>query len=44
MEMFVDRIFRDVYVFQDSMQSNIEFMENKLKGKEDEDEGELDFF
>ena len=33
MEMFVDRILRDVYVFQDSMQSNIEFMENKLSGK-----------
>lgn len=44
MEMFVDRIFRDVYLFQDSMQSNIEFMENKLNGKEDENEGELDFF
>ena len=45
MDMFVDRIFKDVYVFKHSLQNNIEFMENKLKGKsEDEDESELEFF
>jgi len=43
LDMFVDRIFKDVYVFEHSLQSNIEFMENALKGV-DEDEGELDFF
>lgn len=45
MDMFVDRIFKDVYVFEESLKSNIKFMENKLIGKsEDEDESELDFF
>ena len=45
MDMFVDRIFKDVYVFEHSLKNNIEFMENKLKGKnENEDESELEFF
>jgi len=45
MDMFVDRIFKDVYVFEHSLKNNIEFMENKLLGKsEDEDESELEFF
>ncbi|MCD6432459.1 MAG: hypothetical protein J7L21_00315 [Sulfurimonas sp.] len=45
MDMFVDRIFKDVYVFKHSLKNNIEFMENKLKGRsEDEDESELEFF
>ena len=43
MDMFVDRIFKDVYVFEYSLKSNIEFMKNKLLGK-DEDESELEFF
>ncbi|MCF6172370.1 MAG: hypothetical protein L3J44_01050 [Campylobacteraceae bacterium] len=43
MDMFVDRIFKDVYIFEHSLQSNIEFMENTLKGNQ-EDRGELDFF
>ena len=45
MDMFVDRIFKDVYVFEHSLQNNIEFMENTFAGKnEDEDESELEFF
>lgn len=43
MDMFVDRIFKNVYVFEHSLQSNIMFMENRLNGKK-EDEGELSFF
>jgi len=43
MDMFVDRIFKNVYVFEHSLQSNIMFMENRLNGKK-EDEGELNFF
>lgn len=42
-EYFVDRIFKDVYVFQDSLLSNINFMENKLVGST-EDNSELHFF
>lgn len=42
-EYFVDRIFKDVYVFQDSLLSNINFMENKLVGFMD-DNSELHFF
>ena len=45
MDMFVDRIFKDVYIFEHSLKSNIEFMENALAGNnEDEDKSELDFF
>lgn len=43
MDMFVDRLFKDVYVFKHSLKSNIEFMKNKLDGI-DEDKSELDFF
>ena len=44
LDMFVDRIFKDVYIFEHSLQNNIIFMKNSLEGKEDEDESELDFF
>jgi len=45
MDMFVDRIFRDVCLFKDSLNNNMEFMKSKLEGKsEDEDESELEFF
>ena len=45
MDMFVDRIFKDVYIFKHSLKNNIEFMENKLSGKsEDDDESNLEFF
>ncbi len=45
MDMFVDRIFKDVYIFKDSLDSNMQFMKSRLEGKsEDEDESELEFF
>jgi len=45
LDMFVDRIFRDVYVFEHSLKNNIEFMENRLSGNtQDEDKSELEFF
>jgi len=44
LDMFVDRIFKDVYIFEHSLKNNINFMKNKLQGKEDEENGELDFF
>ena len=45
MDMFVDRIFKDVYLFKDSLDSNMQFMKSKLQGEsEDEDDSELDFF
>jgi hypothetical protein len=43
LDMFVDRIFKDVYVFEHSLQSNIEFMKDTLEGK-NKDAGEIDFF
>ena len=43
LDMFVDRLFKDVYIFKDSLQNNIEFFENKLLGKE-ELVSELEFF
>ncbi len=45
MDMFVDRIFKDVYVFEYSLKDNIEFMKNTLLGTTQEnDESEIDFF
>jgi len=45
MDMFVDRIFKDVYLFKDSLDNNMQFMKAKLEGKnEDEDDSELEFF
>ncbi len=43
MDMFVDRIFKDVYIFEHSLQNNIEFMKNQLQGIE-ENKSEVDFF
>lgn len=43
LDMFVDRIFKDVYVFRESLKSNIDFMKNTLEGT-NQDDGELDFF
>lgn len=40
-DMFVDRIIGDVYVFRDSLKSNIEFMESAFFSKEDD--GDLEF-
>jgi len=44
MDMFVDRIFKDVHVFEHSLKSNIEFMQNRLEGRDEFEGGELDFF
>ena len=44
MDIFVDRIFQDVHVFEDSLQNNIEFMKSNLFSTVDDDESELDFF
>ncbi|WP_457749944.1 hypothetical protein [Sulfurimonas sp.] len=45
MDMFVDRIFKDVYIFEYSLKNNIEFMKNTLSGTlQEDDESELDFF
>ncbi len=43
MDIFVDRIFHDVHVFEDSLKNNIEFMKNCLYTHSD-DQSELDFF
>ena len=43
MDMFVDRISKDVQVFEHSLQSNIEFMKNGLQGS-DKNMGNLEFF
>lgn len=42
-DMFVDRIFKDVYIFENSLQSNIDFMKNRLQGTE-KSMGDLEFF
>ncbi len=44
MDMFVDRIFKDVHIFEDSLENNIGFMKNKLSGTTEEDASELEFF
>jgi len=45
LDMFVDRIFKDVYIFEHSLQNNIEFTKNKLSGRsEDDDDSDLEFF
>jgi len=44
MDMFVDRIFKDVYVFEYSLKSNIDFMKAELSGSNNEDDSEVDFF
>lgn len=44
-DYFIERTFQDVYMFQHSLESNIEFMKARLAGKdENEDESELEFF
>ena len=44
MDMFVDRIFQDVSIFEYSLKNNIDFMKKKLVSDEAEDKSELDFF
>lgn len=43
MDMFVDRIFKDVHVFEDSLKNNINFMKYRLEGRE-EDGSQMEFF
>lgn len=42
-EYFVDRVFADVYVFQDSLKNSIQFMQDRLFNVKDES-SELEFF
>ncbi|MDQ7067008.1 MAG: hypothetical protein Q9M40_02810 [Sulfurimonas sp.] len=43
--MFLDRVFKNVAIFKDSLQSNIDFMQHTLSGVDETDDGsELDFF
>ena len=45
MEMFVDRVFRDVYIFQHSLENNLKFMKDAISSNsEEEDDSELEFF
>lgn len=44
MDIFVDRIFHDVHIFEDSLRSNIEFMINHLDPNGERNNGELIFF
>lgn len=43
-ELFVYRLFKDVKVFQDSMENNITYFEAKLFGKEESNDDNLEFF
>ena len=43
MDMFVDRVFRDVYIFQHSFENNLVFMKDAISLKDDDD-GVLEFF
>jgi len=43
MEMFVDRVFKDVYIFQHSFENNLRFMKDAIMLNEN-DESELEFF
>ena len=44
MDMFVDRVFKDTYIVQHSLQNNITFVKNILESHEDEDNSNLEFF
>jgi len=44
MDIFVDRIFQDVHLFEYSLENNIEFMKLNLYPTDNEDTSELDFF
>lgn len=45
MEMFVERVFRDVYIFQHSFENNLKFMIDVLASdNQGEDDSELEFF
>ncbi|MDA7818379.1 hypothetical protein N9A28_09340 [Sulfurimonas sp.] len=44
LNMFVDRIYTNVYIIEHSLESNIDFMKNSLLGIASESCSELDFF
>jgi len=44
MEMFVDRVFRDVYVFQHSFENNLLFMKDAISLDDISNDGDLEFF
>ena len=44
MDMFVDRVFKDTYIVQHSLENNIEFIKNILSTQKSEDKSELEFF
>lgn len=45
MDIFVDRIFQDVHLFEDSLKNNIDFMKKHLfSTNEQENDGDLEFF
>ncbi len=43
-ELFVYRIFKDVRIFEDSMENNIRYFEAKLNGTNNEEDDNLEFF
>jgi hypothetical protein len=43
-ELFVYRIFKDVRIFEDSMENNIGYFEAKLNGTSNEEDDNLEFF
>ena len=42
-EYFVDRVFSDIHIFEDSLKNSIEFMENRFESKSDTS-SKLEFF
>jgi len=43
-ELFVYKLFKDVHVFEDSLENNIKFFEDSLKDTVDEEDDNLEFF
>jgi hypothetical protein len=43
-ELFVYKLFKDVHVFEDSLENNIKFFEDSLNNEVDEEDDNLEFF
>jgi len=43
-ELFVYKLFKDVHVFEDSLENNIKFFEDSLKDEVDDEDDNLEFF
>ena len=43
-ELFVYKLFKDVHVFEDSLENNIKYFEDSLCNKVEEDDDNLEFF